>query len=105
MAHSTGLFNCVLQNLLGSGREVKLSSPVLSGPGQAFYDFLYPFSFQTQFTEHATSNPTLFTNQSKEQVFGPDVVMAHPLGFLVSQAQHPARPLRETLHASQVNTS
>jgi hypothetical protein len=66
---------------------------------------LHPFRLQTQFSQHTSGNAAFLANQAKEQVFCTNVIVAHPLSFLVSQTEHTTRPLCKTLHAGQNGTS
>ena len=105
MAHAAGFFDGKFQHLLGAGGKVDLATPVLPGPGQAFDHFLHPLRFQPKFAQHAPGDTAFFSDQTQEQVFGANVILAHPFSFLVSQAEHPARSLGKTFHSSQGNTS
>ena len=99
MPHAAGFIHGVLQNLLRPGRKVQLAATVLTRTGQPLDDLLHAVGFQAQLAQNASGDATFFADQAQEQVFGTNIVMAHALSFLVSQAENPTRPLCKTFHA------
>jgi len=67
--------------------------------GHPLHQVFDPARIQAQVAQHATGYSPLFTDQAQEQMLGTDVVVLHPLGFILGQTQHTAGALSKTLHA------
>ena len=99
MAHAAGFFDGKFQDLLGAGGKIDLAAAVLPKPAQLFNHFAHAIRFQAQFAQYTAGDAAIFLDQAEQQVFGPDRALVQALGFLMSQAEHPARSLGKSFHS------
>jgi hypothetical protein len=101
MSHPSRFIHGVFQHLLGAWGKVQFCSTVLTWASQALYYFLNPIGLQAQFTQDAPGNSPFFAHQTKKEMLRTNVIMVHPLSFLMCQTEHSPCPLSETFHAAR----
>jgi hypothetical protein len=97
MAQLAGFLNGVPYHLLGARGKLH---PVGGRPSRRedpLDHLLDPLFLQAKIAQHACGHPAFLLKQSQEKVFGADFALVHALSLLMSQAEHSAGPLGETI--------
>ncbi len=98
VAHAAGFFDGKLENLLGPRRQLNPAPGVPPDAGKPFDHFFDTRRIQTKLAQDATGNAAFLPDKSEQKVLGADVVVVHPLGLFMSQAENSAGTLCEALH-------